>query len=166
MIKKKFHYEKKLNTKNDRKLLLTLKDKKSPNYIGKGVNVIYVYSLIETHIPYPNKIGKVLYIGEACKKANPTGLRFSQHILGKSNEGRSRNVNYTVHKYYWNGAKIAIDIFDIGDVSKEHRKDIERNLINSHIKIYGAPPIAQGTSGVLVEEIRNIDESEANEYLF
>lgn len=164
-IKKKFHYEIQLNTVNDRNLLLTLKDKSHINYIGKGVNVIYIYSLVDSYIPYPNKEGKVLYIGEACKKSSPTGLRFYQHISSKHNEGRNRNGNYTLHKYYWNGFKIAVDIFDVGEVSDKGRKEIERELIESHVKIYGAQPIAQGSSGLLVSEIESVDEIKIEEFL-
>lgn len=164
IIKEKCHYEIQLNTDNDRNVLLTLKDENHPNYIGKGVNIIYIYSFVDSSIPYPNKEGKILYIGEACKKADPTGLRFYQHISSKPNEGRNANGNYALNRYYWSGFKIAIDIFDIGDVTKERRKKIERYLIDSHVKIYGALPIAQGTSGVLVSEISCIDESKAEEF--
>lgn len=164
IIKEKFHYEIQLNTDNDRSVLLTLKDENHPNYIGKGINVIYIYSLVDSSIQYPNKEGKILYIGETCKEVNPTGLRFYQHISSKSNEGRNKNGNYTLNRYYWSGFKIAIDIFDIGNVKQERRKKIERYLIDSHLKIYGALPIAQGASGSLVSEISNIDESKAKEF--
>lgn len=164
LIKKFFHYEIQLNTDSDRKVLLTLKEKNHPNFLGKGVNVIDIYSLVGSYIPYPNKEGKILYIGEACKVANPTGMRFYQHISPKPHEGKNRNVNYTLHRYYWNGFKISVDIFDIGDVSNKIRKDIERELISTHVKIYGALPIAQGTSGLLVSEISNIDESKVEEF--
>lgn len=164
IVKEKFHYEIQLNTDSDRSVLLTLKDKKHVNYIGKGVNVIYMYSLVDSSIPYPNKEGKILYIGETCKDANPIGLRFYQHIASKPNEGRNCNGNYTLHKYYWNGFKIAVDIFDVGDILPERRKEIERDLIEAHVKIYGALPIAQGTSGLLVSKISDVDENKAKEF--
>ena len=165
IIKEKFHYEIQLNTENDRNLLLTLKDINHDNYIGKGVNVIYIYSLVDRFVSYPNKDGNILYIGEACRHADETGVRFSQHISSKPNEGRNRNVNYTLHKYYWNGFKIAVDIFDIGDISDKRRKEIEGELIDCHTKIYGAQPIAQGSTGLLVSEIEGVDESKLEEYL-
>lgn len=56
---------------------------------------------------------------------------------------------------------MAIDIFD---VITNRRKEIERELIDSHIKIYGASPIAQGASGILVDDIDNIDETKAKDY--
>lgn len=164
IVKEKYHYEIQLNTDNDVNLLSTLKDEKHVNYIDKGVNVIYIYSLVDSSIPYPNKEGKMLYIGESCKCANPTGLRFSQHITSKSDEGKNANINYALHRYYWNGFKIAVDIFDIGDDLKERRKEIERDLIESHVKIYGALPIAQGASGLLVSSMSRVDESKAEEF--
>lgn len=129
VIKDKYHYEIQLNTNSDRRVLLTLKDDKYINYIGKGINVIYIYSFVDLSISYPNKEGKILYIGEAFKNANPTGMRFYQHILSKLDEGKNVNVNYSLYKYYWNGFKMAVEIFDIGDVSKE-KKRRNRKRIN------------------------------------
>lgn len=165
VIKDKYHYDIQLNTNSDRRVLLTLKDDKHINYIGKGVNVIYIYSLVDLSIPYPNKEGKILYIGEACKNANPTGMRFYQHISSKPDEGKNSNVNYALHKYYWNGFKMVVDIFDIGDISKEKRREIERELIESHVKIYGALPVAQGSSGLLVSSIGGVDERKSRVFL-
>ena len=159
-----YHYEIQLGAENDRSLLLNLKDKNHLNYIGKGVNIIYIYRLVDSDIQYPNKEGKIIYIGEACKKKDPTGLRFSQHIASKKKGGRGGNINYTLHTYYWNGTKLAIDIFEVGNVTDSQRKKIEEELIDAHIKIYGAPPVAQGTSGILVDYIDNVDESKANDY--
>lgn len=161
LVANRFHYEIKLNTPNDRKILENLKNSKEESYIGKGVNVIYIYSLVDSYIAYPNSAGKVLYIGEACKISNPTGLRFYQHIASVENGSRGRNINYTLHKYYWNGIKIALDIFVLKPTTTEERKYLERYLINSHIKIYGSFPIAQGTSGILVDDIDKHDEMES-----
>lgn len=161
---KKYHYEFKLGTTEDRSVLENLKNKSHSSYINKSINVIYIYSLVDSYIPYPNKKGRVVYIGESCKHSQPTGLRFSQHIASKEVGTRGRNINYTLHKYYWNGVKLSLDIYDVGDVTREERKTIERDLINAHIKIYGAPPIAQGTSGVLVDDIDNVDETKAQGY--
>lgn len=69
-----------------------------------------------------------------------------------------------MHKYYWNGIKISLDIYELGNITNDERKAKERDLINAHIKIYGALPIAQGTSGVLVDDIDNIDETKAQGY--
>lgn len=159
-----YHYEFQYKTNNDRKILENLKDKTNKNYIRPSVNVIYIYSLVDSDIPYPNENGKVLYIGESCKHKQPTGLRFSQHIASNEHGGRGGNINYTLHRYYWNGVKLSLDIYDIGSVTNKQRKKIEKELIDAHIKIYGAPPIAQGTSGVLVDDIDNVDESKAQGY--
>lgn len=163
-MRNKYHYEFQYKTDKDRNILEKLKDRTSSNYIAPSVNVIYIYSLVDSSIPYPNKEGKVLYIGESCKHKQPTGLRFSQHIASSEYGARGRNINYTLHKYYWNGIKLSLDIYDVGDVTNEERKAIERDLINAHIKLYGAPPIAQGTSGVLVDDIDNVDETKAQCY--
>ncbi|WP_346889169.1 hypothetical protein [Clostridium sp. UBA1056] len=160
----KYHYEFQYKTDNNRNILEKLKDRTDSSYIAPSVNVIYIYSLVDSKIPYPNKEGKVLYIGESCKHKQPTGLRFSQHIASSEYGTRGRNINYTLHKYYWNGIKLSLDIYDVGDVTNDERKAIERDLINAHIKIYGAPPIAQGTSGVLVDNIDNVDEIKAQSY--
>jgi hypothetical protein len=160
----KYHYEIQLNTLFNRDLLLTLKDKTHKNYIGNNISIIYIYKLVDFEINYPNKKGKVLYIGEACKKKDPTGLRFSQHIASKQYGGRGANINYTLHNYYWNGVKMSIDIYKTGNMTDKERKEIEQYLINSHIKIYGTLPIAQGTSGILVDNIDNIDEIEAQKF--
>lgn len=159
-----YKYQFQLGENDDRKVLENLKNSNHPNYIDKSVNVVYVYSLVDSDIPYPNKKGKVVYIGESCKHKKPTGLRFSQHIASSECGARGGNINYTLHKYYWNGIKLSLDIYDVGDVTREERKTIERDLINAHIKIYGAPPIAQGTSGVLVDDIDNVDETKAQGY--
>ncbi|GKZ03063.1 hypothetical protein ANS017_17240 [Paraclostridium bifermentans] len=163
-IKKTWHYEIQLGSKNDRGLLLTLKDKKHTNFIGNGINIIYIYQLVDSDIHYPNGKGKIIYIGEACKFKNPTGLRFSQHISSNANSGKNRNGNYTLNKYYWSGEKIAIDILDIGDVESEERKKIEKMFIDCHIKIYGSTPIAQGSSGKLITYINNLDTSDIIEF--
>lgn len=161
---KKYHYEFKLGTTEDRSVLENLKNKNHSSYIKQSINVVYVYSLVDSDIPYPNKKGRVVYIGESCKHSQPTGLRFSQHIASSEFGARGRNINYTLHKYYWNGVKLSLDIYDVDNVTKDERKAIERDLINAHIKIYGAPPIAQGTSGLLVDDIDNVDETKAQGY--
>lgn len=163
-MSKKYHYEFQLGTTNDRSVLENLKNKNHPTYIKESKNVVYIYSLVDSDIPYPNKKGKVIYIGESCKHSQPTGLRFSQHIASTEYGARGRNINYTLHKYYWNGIKISLDIYELGNITNDERKAKERDLINAHIKIYGALPIAQGTSGVLVDDIDNIDETKAQGY--
>ncbi|GAB6170306.1 hypothetical protein JCM1393_27660 [Clostridium carnis] len=163
-MNKKYHYEFKLGTTDDRSVLENLKNKNHLSYIKESTNVVYIYSLVASDIPYPNKKGKVVYIGESCKNNKPTGLRFSQHIASTEFGARGGNINYTLHKYYWNGVKLSLDIYEVGNITKDERKAIERDLINAHIKIYGAPPIAQGTSGLLVDDIDNVDESKAGSY--
>lgn len=167
---KHYRYEIQLNTENDRGLLLTLKNKKHKNYINKDANLIYLYSLVDSTIPYPNKEGKILYIGEACRHTVSSGYRFSQHIESKRSGGRGRNVNYTLHQYYWNGIKLRVDIFDIGEATDTERLNLESYLIKSHLKIWGALPMAQGSSGILVADMDCIDEGlfqeKFNEILF
>lgn len=125
---------------------------------------VVMTSLVDSDIPYPKKKGKIVYIVESCRHKKPTGLRFSQHIASQPNGARGGNINYTLHMYYWNGVKLLLDIYDVGDVTKDERKEIERDLINAHIKIYGAPPIAQGTSGMLVDDMDKVDETKVEGY--
>ena len=113
--------------------------------------------MVNSAISYPNKEGKILYIGEACRHTVSSGYRFSQHIESKKNGGRGRNVNYTLHQYYWNGYKLRVDIFDIGEATDSQRLKLESYLIKSHLKIWGALPMAQGTSGILVSDIDQVD---------
>lgn len=133
----------------------------NPNYIGSNVNVIYIYSIVDVDIPYPKNTGKTLYIGEA-KRADSTGIRFSQHISYSELQGLNSNVNYTLNIYYWQGHTINLKIYDIGDVTDSERTDYESLLIKCHVKKYGATPIAQGTSGYKVSDINNIDLSISN----
>lgn len=155
----------------DRGLLLSLGKKKikkvpNPYHIGSNVNVIYIYSLVDSDIPYPKKRGKILYIGEA-RRADATGIRFSQHISHDEFEGLNSNVNYSLNSYYWNGCKINLRIYDIGNITDSQRRDYESFLIKCHVKKYGSTPIAQGTSGAnyKVTHINELDDTETN-YLF
>lgn len=146
-----------LGTANDIKILYELK-----NRIGKGISVVYVYKLVDIEIEYPNKKGKVLYIGEACSKSNPTGDRFRQHISNSKNSGKDSNVNYTINTYYWKGIKIQLEIFEVKD---SDRLSIESNLIDTHIKVYGAKPIAQGSTGKKISDMNDFNEKEYSKYL-
>lgn len=71
-MSKKYHYEFQLGTTNDRSVLENLKNKNHPIYIKESKNVVYIYSLVDSDIPYPNKKGKVIYILE--KVANIVNL--------------------------------------------------------------------------------------------
>ena len=44
---KKYHYEFKLGTTEDRSVLENLKNKSHSSYINKSINVIYIYSLVD-----------------------------------------------------------------------------------------------------------------------
>lgn len=148
----------------DRDILITLSNKRNTNYIGANINVIYIYSLVDTKIPYPKMNGNILYIGEACRK-DSTGIRFSQHISSKEFEGMNSNVNYSLHSYYWLGYKINLKIYDIGQVDTSERKNFEKQLITSHVKKYGATPLSQGTSSYKISEVNSLNISEVNELI-
>ncbi|EOU1658546.1 hypothetical protein ACV3WZ_04145 [Clostridium perfringens] len=129
-------------SKITRKDLLKLNKENDKDYIPKDAKVVYVYSLVEKKINYPNCDGTFIYIGEAGERVDGTGARFSQHISTKANKGGNTGGNYTISRYYWNKEKIRLRIY-IVDVCQD-RKKIESQLILNHIKIYGAVPIAQG----------------------
>jgi hypothetical protein len=130
------------NTDSDKQLLNSLKDKPELN---QNIKVIYIYSLFDDEINYPKKIGNIIYIGESCKKTEPTGKRFSEHISTTRDKGGDFNSNYTLSYYYWNNKKLKLDIYLLDE--KDDRKEIEMNLLKYHVQKYGSLPIGQGTTG-------------------
>ena len=111
--------------------------------LGANVSVVYIYSLLEQSIPYPLKNGSHVYIGESCRIKNATGIRFGQHISSGEFEGKNRNTNFTLSKYYWSGRSLRLRIYK---VSAGENKKIESSLLIEHLNKYGAYPIAQGAS--------------------
>lgn len=150
------------DTTVDRSYLFTYKEKEHSNYIDFNTSIVYIYKLVDRYINYPIRDGNVIYIGESCKKKNPTGLRFSQHISFDPHKGATAPVNYTVHKYYWQGYKIQLDIYIVDDSDREN---IESELIDYHIKKYGSMPIGQGSSGKKVNDIESIDENKFDKFI-
>jgi len=125
----------------DRQFLLDLKTNPS---LTKGVEIIYLYSLVDESINYPVMEGKILYIGEACREKSPTGERF-QHIAHSSKKGNNYVSNYTLTQYFYKGSKIKLEIFKVPPGMD--RKNYEKELLKEHLKRYGAKPIAQGATG-------------------
>lgn len=113
--------------------------------LGKKSQVVYIYSLENDSVCYPNKAGNVIYIGEACRSTEPTGKRFSQHISTGQDEGGDTGTIYALSRYYWLGKPIRLKIFLVN--SEQERIEAERQLLNVHVKEYGALPICQGTTG-------------------
>jgi len=133
-----------MGTESDRQSLLDLK---SDSSLGDGIDLVYIYSLIDDFINYPNKPGNVIYIGEAGRNKK-TGTRFSQHISTKEHTGADTGTNYTLSRYYWMGKKLNLKIYILGSKNdKKYRKDVESQLFKQHIKVFGALPIGQGASG-------------------
>jgi hypothetical protein len=126
----------------DRQYLL---DRVRDSKLGKNANVVYIYALADETVSYPNKLGSVIYIGEAGRPTEPTGKRFGQHISTGENTGGDSGTIYALSRYYWLGKRIRLQIFLVE--SKEKRKELERCLLNAHVKEYGALPICQGTTG-------------------
>jgi len=124
-----------------------LKQLKRHAELGGNVNCIYVYSLLEKEIPYPIKDGKVIYIGEACRKIQ-TGARFCGHISENYATGNNYVSNRAISSYYHNGNKIKLQIFTLPpETTKSERKSKETELIRSHVKVFGSKPVAQGSTG-------------------
>lgn len=113
---------------------------KHESLLKAGVNIVYIYFLIEKMIPYPKRHGNILYIGEAMRDSEPTGVRFRQHITPSGTEGADTGNNLTLSQYFHAGWEIGLAIYE----TDSSRVEKERDLIYSHIKRYGAPPIAQG----------------------
>ncbi len=132
-------------TSKNRKELLELQNH---SLLSDGVDLVYIYYLMEEEISYPNKNGSIIYIGEAGRKKEATGKRFSQHISSEQNKGGDTGTNYTLSRYYWLGKKIKLRIFLLDSKNNSIlRKSIEKQLLQAHLKIFGALPIAQGASG-------------------
>lgn len=113
--------------------------------LGKNSNVVYIYALVDESVNYPNKLGHVIYIGEAGRPKEPTGKKFGQHISTGPNTGSDSGTIYALSRYYWLGKRIRLQVLLVE--SKDERKNLERCLLNAHVKEYGALPIGQGTTG-------------------
>ncbi|MEZ8149281.1 hypothetical protein [Enterovibrio norvegicus] len=131
-------------TLEDRKKLLSLKNEAM---LGDGVDLIYLYSLVDEVINYPSQDGSIIYIGEAGRERK-TGTRFSQHISTEENIGGDTGTNFTISKYYWLGKKLKLEIYILDSQrNKIARKSIESQLFQLHLRRFGALPIGQGASG-------------------
>lgn len=129
-------------SQTDRQFLL---DRARDLELGMNVEVVYIYALADETITYPEKLGHVIYIGEAGRSKEPTGKRFGQHISTAENTGGDLGTIYALSRYYWLGKRIRLQILLVE--SNEDRKKLERNLLMAHVKEYGALPICQGTTG-------------------
>jgi hypothetical protein len=126
---------------NRQRLLDMARDAK----LAVNASVVYIYSLADETVNYPNEPGHVIYIGEAGRPTEPTGKRFAQHISTSKNQGGDTGTIYSLSRYYWHGKKIRLQVLHIDDNST--RKTIERELISAHVKKFGALPICQGSTG-------------------
>lgn len=126
----------------NRKFLLSLS---RDSRLGKNTNVVYIYSLVDETINYPENSGQILYIGEAGRPSEPTGKRFAQHISSTNEKGADSGTIYALSRYYWKNSRIRIRIFIV--MNKPKRKSLERELLTAHVKKFGTLPICQGTTG-------------------
>lgn len=124
-------------TITSRKELANLKNRTE---LGAGINVVYVYFLHGSLLPYPKGESNILYIGEAMRDSEATGVRFRQHITPSEKIGADTGNNFTLSQYFHAGWHVGLSIFETDTNRLKH----ERNLIYAHISRYGAPPIAQG----------------------
>ncbi|RON09273.1 hypothetical protein BK659_10070 [Pseudomonas brassicacearum] len=108
--------------------------------LQSGVNVVYAYFLSKKLIPYPKGESNILYIGEAMRESDATGVRFRQHLTPTATVGADSGNNFTLSQYFHAGWQLGLTVFET-DTQKLQR---ERDLIYAHISLYGAPPIAQG----------------------
>jgi len=125
----------------DRSELLKLE--KNPKLIASN-GVVYIYSLVNQTVNYPNRPGKTLYIGEAYRNGGLTGARF-RHISSDTLEANDSNSNWTLTTYYENGLALKLVIYTVR--LADERFVFESLLIKKHMVKYGCQPIAQGSSG-------------------
>jgi hypothetical protein len=131
-------------TRSNRQTLVDLKRNK---ILGDNVDLIYIYSLVDEQVVYPKKSGSIVYIGEAGRQNN-TGTRFGQHISTKAIVGGDTGTNYTLSHYYWSKKELRLRIYLLNtNNNSKARKTLEGQLLQVHLKKYGAHPIAQGASG-------------------
>ncbi|MBB3696559.1 HNH endonuclease [Flammeovirga yaeyamensis] len=126
-----------INPIEDRQELLDLRRSEK---LGCSISVNYIYFLTEEFITYPSGQSAILYIGEAMRKSENTGVRFVQHITPKKETGSDSGNNLILSHFFHNNWKIGLVVFE----SNQSRKLIEREMIYWHIQQFGAPPIAQG----------------------
>jgi hypothetical protein len=119
--------------------------------LGKDVSIVYIYSLVNSAVNYPDANGRVVYIGQALRQSGKetTGKRFSQHISKAAGGGADTGTNYVLSRYYWLGQALNVKIY-IADNMRfgKSASRLESDLINQHMKQFGAPPIGQGAGCV------------------
>jgi hypothetical protein len=113
--------------------------------LGVDVSVVYIYSLADESVNYPEKPGHVIYIGEAGRSSESTGTRFSQHISTGPSKGGTLGTIYSLSRYYWLGKRLRLQVFLVEN--SQLRKTLEREIINAHVKEFGSLPMCQGTTG-------------------
>lgn len=103
-----------------------------------NTSIVYIYYLNQRKVNYPLADSNILYIGEVCRTNEPTGNRFAQHISTGAQRGADMGNNLTLSQYFYAGHSIGLKIFETNN-----RHERERDLIYSHINLFGSPPIAQ-----------------------
>jgi hypothetical protein len=70
-----------------------------------GTHLVYIYELGDEEPPvnYPSGLGRVLYIGEACRQTLPSGGRFGQHVSASLSAGNDPGSNFALSQYYHRG---------------------------------------------------------------
>jgi hypothetical protein len=116
--------------------------------LGKSVSVLYVYSLVDDHLSYPDQNGLVVYIGQALRATGKetTGRRFSQHISKGPTTGSDTGTNFVLSRYYWLGKALNIKVYVIDERYSHTARELEMHLINQHMRQFGAPPLGQGAA--------------------
>jgi hypothetical protein len=116
--------------------------------LGKNVSALYVYSLVDSHVTYPDQEGRVVYIGQAMRATGneTTGRRFSQHISKGPTTGSDTGTNYVLSRYYWLGKALKVKVYVVHGRFSQTARELEMKLINQHMRQFGAPPIGQGAA--------------------
>lgn len=121
-------------------------DARSINLVEGVVGIYYIY-LEDLRIPYPFGASRLIYIGMSESKQNSIGKRLRAHRTGQSgnhgikNYAKRYNAKFTFHSH-----KL------LHNLGARNLHEIESFFLSKFLQPYGAFPICNNQSGVVVSE--------------
>jgi hypothetical protein len=67
------------------------------------------------------------------------------HIAKSADAGTTSNINHTLTYLYYADKPLRLQVFKVK--SSHTSKDIEKALLNAHLKFFAANPVGQGSTG-------------------